>query len=76
MTGAIPSTTDGRGRNAFFAAFNNRDMTKHWFINNEEGAPRYNQFWHDHRELYRQDSLLTTELKLRNVDCLTLSQLN
>ena len=32
MAGANPSETDGRGRNAFFAAFDNRDMTKHWFI--------------------------------------------
>ena len=65
MAGANPSKTDGRGRNAFFTAFNNRDMTKHWFINNGEGATRYNQFWHDHRELYyRQDSLVHNRIKI------------
>ena len=67
IAGADPSETDGRGRNAFFAAFDNRDMTKQWFIRPRNGAPSYNEFWHDQREQRRRDYLHHYRIKIAHL---------
>ena len=62
LAGANPGETDGRGRNAFYAAFDDRDFTKKWFVH--PGSAITNDFWHDRREEYRQDCILHNRMEI------------
>ena len=60
IAGAHPSETDGRGRNAFYAAFDDRDMTKHWFEHSRS-------IWHEHNERHRQDCAMRNRIKIAHL---------